>query len=75
MDFLDAGLPTTCVPHGLRKAMCRRLAQKGASAHLIKAVSGHKTLKEVVRYTEAFDNAQGARDAFALLTNAGEAAE
>jgi integrase len=71
----EAGLPDTCVPHGLRKAMCVRLAQKGASAHLIKAVSGHKTLKEVTRYTDAFDNAQGARAAFALLTGAGEAAE
>lgn len=63
----EAGLPDTCVPHGLRKACCRRLAQAGASTKLIAAVSGHQTLKEIERYTKAFDNEQGARDAFALL--------
>lgn len=46
----QAGLPE-CTSHGLRKAIARRLAQAGASPHQIMAVTGHKTLEEVVRYT------------------------
>lgn len=45
-----AGLPE-CSSHGLRKACARRLAEAGASAHEIMAVTGHKTLAEVERYT------------------------
>ena len=37
--------------HGLRKAIAARLAEQGASAHEIMAVTGHKTLEEVERYT------------------------
>lgn len=46
----DAGL-TACTAHGLRKACARRLAEAGATAHEIGAVTGHKTLSEVQRYT------------------------
>ncbi len=42
-----------CTSHGLRKAGARRLAERGKSGHQIKAVTGHRTLKEVDRYTEA----------------------
>jgi integrase len=52
-----AGLPPRCTPHGLRKAACRRLAQAGCSANVIAAMSGHKTLREVERYTCAADQA------------------
>jgi integrase len=45
-----AGLPE-CTSHGLRKACARRLAEAGATAHQIAAVTGHATLKEVERYT------------------------
>jgi integrase len=38
-----AGLPDRCVAHGLRKAACRRLAEAGATAKQIAAISGHKT--------------------------------
>ena len=48
----DAGLKH-CSAHGLRKAGARRLAERGKSGHQIKAVTGHRTLKEVDRYTEA----------------------
>jgi len=48
----NAGL-TICSSHGLRKACARRLAEAGASAHEIMAVTGHKTLAEVQRYTES----------------------
>lgn len=40
-----------CTAHGLRKACARRLAEAGASPHEIMAVTGHKTLAEVERYT------------------------
>jgi len=45
-----AGL-AACSAHGLRKACARRLAEAGATAHEIGAVTGHKTLSEVQRYT------------------------
>jgi integrase len=58
-----AGLPAKCVPHGLRKAGIRRLAEAGKSVNQIAAVSGHKSLREVQRYTAAADQRQLARDA------------
>lgn len=48
----DVKLPQ-CSAHGLRKACARRLAEAGATAHEIGAVTGHKTLALVQRYTEA----------------------
>lgn len=48
-----AGLPAGAAAHGLRKAAARRLAEAGATAHEIMAVTGHRTLKEVERYTRA----------------------
>jgi integrase len=60
-----AGLPAKCVPHGLRKARMRRLAERGATTKEIASVSGHKTLKEVERYTVAADQARLARAAMA----------
>ena len=48
-----AGLPADCKPHGLGKRCCADLANRGASAHEIMAISGHRTLKEVDRYTKA----------------------
>jgi integrase/recombinase XerD len=54
MRFKDwcyqAGLPH-CSSHGLRKATATRLAEAGATVHEIMAVTGHKTLKEIERYT------------------------
>ena len=47
-----AGLPH-CTAHGLRKATAARLAECGATEHEIMAVTGHRTLKEVERYTRA----------------------
>jgi integrase len=46
-----AGLPPTCVAHGLRKAALRRLAEYGSTTKEIAAVSGHRTLTEIERYT------------------------
>lgn len=59
----EAGLPAKCLPHGLRKAGMRRMAEAGKSVNQIAAVSGHKSLREVQRYTEAADQRRLARDA------------
>jgi integrase len=61
----DAGLPPECTFHGLRKAALTRLAEAGCTAHQIAAISGHKTLKEVARYTAAVEQAKLAREAMA----------
>lgn len=60
-----AGLPARCKPHGLRKAAARRLAEAGCSAHEIMAITGHKTLSEVERYTAAADQIRLSRSAMA----------
>jgi integrase len=50
----EAGL-SNCSAHGLRKAAATRLADAGCSVHEIKAITGHKSLSEVERYTKAAD--------------------
>jgi integrase len=62
-----AGLPPHCLPHGLLKAQLRRLAESGASTKQIAAVSGHKTLHEVERYTAAAGQRRLSRSAIAKL--------
>src|SRR5215468_6294387 len=56
-----AGLPDTCVPHGVRKAGCRIMAESDCIAHEIMSVSGHSSLKEVERYTRDFGRKRLAR--------------
>ena len=53
-----AGLPARCVTHGLRKAAARRLAEAGCSAKEIGAITGHRTLQEIERYTKAAEQKQ-----------------
>jgi integrase len=57
----EAGLPRGTSAHGLRKAACRRLAEAGCSANVIAAISGHKSLSEVERYTIAANQERMAR--------------
>jgi integrase len=64
-----AGLPQRCTFHGLRKAALTRLADAGCSAHEIAAISGHKSLKEVERYTRNADQARLARAAMVRTLN------
>ena len=64
-----AGLPQ-CSAHGLRKAAARRLAEAGCSNQQIKAVTGHKTDKEVSRYTAAADQSRLADQAITALGRA-----
>jgi len=47
-----AGLEN-CSAHGLRKAAATRLAEIGCTDHEIMSITGHRTLKELQRYTEA----------------------
>jgi integrase len=44
-----------CSFHGLRKAASVRLAEAGCTPHEIAAITGHASLKEVVRYTQTAD--------------------
>lgn len=64
----QAGLPPECKAHGLRKALMRSLAENNATAKQIAAMSGHKTLKEIERYTDAADQAKLARAAMSKLS-------
>jgi integrase len=63
----EAGLPAGLSAHGLRKAMCRRLAEAGCSANEIAAISGHATLHEVARYTKAADQKRMVESAMASI--------
>jgi integrase len=57
--------------HGLRKACARRLAEIGCTVNQIASITGHATLKEVARYTNAADRKRMAREAMAKLIKGG----
>ena len=63
----SAGLPRECVAHGLRKAGMRRLAEHGCTTKQIAAMSGHKSLREIERYTEAAEQKKLAAQAVRKL--------
>lgn len=52
-----------------RKAAARRLAEAGCTPLQIGAITGHKTLKEISRYTSAADQERMARDAVMKLNS------
>jgi integrase len=62
-----AGLLPRCKAHGLRKAALRRLAEAGCSTKQIAAISGHRSLPEIERYTAKADQALLAQSAIAKL--------
>jgi integrase len=62
-----AELPPECVAHGLRKAALRRLAEHGATSKEMQAVSGHKSLSELERYTHKADQQRLAKAAIGTL--------
>jgi enterobacteria phage integrase len=64
-----AGLGPECVPHGLRKAILRRIAERGGSAKEIAAVSGHKSLGQVANYTAAADQRALSKAAIRKITD------
>lgn len=55
-------------PHGLRKAAARRVAEGGGTPHHVKSVTGHRTLSEVQRYTDAVQQENMARTAVGLMS-------
>ena len=64
----EADLPH-CSAHGLRKAAASRLAEAGATHHEIAAVTGHRSLKEVQRYTVGATQRRMAATAFGRLSS------
>lgn len=63
----EAGLPVGLSPHGLRKAFCRRAAEAGLTPHHIMSISGHQSLSEVTRYTEAANRERLAKEAMRTI--------
>ncbi|MGJ8589591.1 MAG: tyrosine-type recombinase/integrase [Yoonia sp.] len=64
-DWCDeAGLPQRCSMHGLRKAGAVAMAESGSTPHDIMAVTGHRTLSEVQRYTEEAKRTKLAKQEF-----------
>jgi integrase len=66
-----AGLPH-CSAHGLRKAAATRLANAGCSVNQIAAITGHKSLREMARYTAAADQKRLAQQALSMIGSEGE---
>jgi integrase len=64
---LEAGLIGLSA-HGLRKAAARRLAEAGCTVKQIAAITGHTTLKEVARYTDAADQRRLAEQAIKAIS-------
>jgi integrase len=62
-----AGLPLGFNAHGLRKAAARRLAEAGYTSKQIMAITGHRSLAEVERYTKAAEQVVLARQAISRL--------
>jgi integrase len=56
-----------CTFHGLRKAAAVRLAEAGCTPHEIAAITGHASLKEIVRYTATVDRKRLAESAMAKV--------
>ena len=60
----EAGLPQ-CSAHGLRKLAATRLAHAGCTDREIMAITGHKSVSEVSRYTKAAEQSRLAEQAAA----------
>lgn len=65
----DAGLPSDSSPHGLRHAICVRLAEAGCTPHQIQAITGHDNLAEIETYTKAVSQKRLAQIAMDSLAN------
>jgi integrase len=62
-----AGLPEAASVHGLRKAALRRVAEADHGANVIAAISGHRSLREVARYTASADQLRMARQGIGAI--------
>lgn len=66
----DAHLPPHRSAHGLRKAICVRLAEAGCDPYEIMAITGHQNLAEVMTYiagVKVKKKAQGAMDKLSAM--------
>ena len=59
----EAGIEQQASPHGLRKAAARRLAEAECTEKQIAAITGHRSLAEIRRYTAAADQQRLAEQA------------
>jgi integrase len=66
-----ARLPKGTGAHGFRKAAARRLAEAGCTEKEIAAITGHRTLTEIARYTRAAEQARLAASAMTKLRKEG----
>ena len=64
-DWCDQANLRHCSAHGLRKSTATQMAEKGATGHEIRAVTGHQSLMQVDVYTQAAQNRELADAAFA----------
>jgi integrase len=62
-----AGLPKDCHFHGLRYSAAKLLAEAGCTPHQIAAITGHKTLAMVQKYSKAAEQRRLAGEAMAKL--------
>lgn len=60
-----AGLPKDCHFHGLRYSAAKLLAEAGCTPHQIAAITGHKTLAMVQKYSKAAEQRRLASEAMA----------
>lgn len=68
-DAIDAAcLSDDCVLHGVRCSAARCLADAGATPHEIMAVTGHRTLDMVEKYTRQANKVRLAESAMKKLT-------
>ena len=65
---VEAGLKN-CSVHGLRKAAAARLAELGCTEQEIMAITGHRTSKEVMRYTRAASQKTRAESALRRMSD------
>jgi integrase len=65
-----AGKSKNVASHGLRKLCLTRLAETGCNVFQIAAISGHKDLREVQLYVDAYNRKKAAAEAMAMLVEA-----
>jgi integrase len=65
-----AGKSKNIASHGLRKLCLTRLAETGCNVFQIAAISGHKDLREVQLYVDAYNRKKAAGEAIAMLVEA-----
>lgn len=67
-----AKLPN-CTSHGLRKAICRRIAELEGDVFKVMSVSGHTDIKEAQKYCDRFNRMNKADSAISRLPSGADA--